>query len=215
MMPLETAVAPARGASDVQLEASTAGNADVFGGFTTNNGAARLRGGLTDNVSISAEGGVIAVEGITENPIDQHAYTGRVAVHVHEADRSPGAHVAFTAGAGGGTSVAAGSWVSEDAGVILSGNGYWFVPFVSLDGFASQPVDARPFSYVDSTDGSRHDDVLTRTAGWRITTGFELRDGHAADSRFGMIVGLMMGGVYKRDDSDAFAGLGVALRVAL
>ena len=158
---------------------------------------------------------MIAVQGLTANPIDHDAYVGRLGVHVHEADRSPGAHVAFTAGVGGGTSVAAGNWVSEDAGVILSGNGYWFVPFVSLDGFASQPVDARPFSYVDINDNSRHDDLLTPSAGWRVTSGFELRDGNAADSQIGVIVGLMLGGVYKADQSDAIAGLGFAFRLAI
>jgi hypothetical protein len=212
MMPLETAVAPARGASDVQLDLATVGTPL---GFSTNDAAMRVRGGVSDLVSISAEGGVISVEGLAAQPIDQHAYIGRVAAHVHQADRTPGPHIAFTAGVGGGASPVAGRWVSEDAAVILSGNGYWFVPFASLEGFASQPVDAPGFSYVDATDGSSHADQLTRTAGYRITAGFEIRDGHAADSAFGILVGFMMGGVYKANDNDAFAGLGVAFRLAI
>jgi hypothetical protein len=215
MMPLETAVAPARGASDVQLEASSSAAMTFWGGFSAQSGAARLRGGLTDRVSISAEGGVISVDGDTTNTIDHTADVGRVGVNVHEADRSPGAHVAFTGGVGGGRSTAAGNWISEDAGVIVSGNGHWFVPYASLEGFASQPVDARPFDYVDAHDNSTHSDILTNTAGFRITSGFELRDGDAADSQIGVIVGFMMGGIWKRDSGDGFAGLGVAVRVAI
>jgi hypothetical protein len=211
MMPLETAVAPAPGASDLQLEGSTA-NASL--GFQTTNGAARLRGGLTDQVSISGEAGMISVGGDTDTSLDRHAYIGRVAAHVHETDRSPGAHVAFTGGVGGGTSEVAGNWISEDAGVIVSGNGYWFVPFASLEGFASQPIDAPHFTYVD-TSGYSHDDRLTRTAGFRVTAGFELRNGDAADSAFGLIVGLMLGGIQKPGTGDGFGGLGIAFRLAI
>jgi hypothetical protein len=155
---------------------------------------------------------VITVDGVTTSATNHDAYIGRVGVHVHQPDRGAGPHVAFTAGVGGGASTVAGRWISEDAGVILSGNGGWVVPFASLDGFLSQPIDAQRFSYTVPDDYGPASDILTNSAGVRVTFGLELRDGHGADSRVSFLAGLMMGGVAKADKSDMVGGLGAALR---
>jgi hypothetical protein len=209
MMPLETATAPTAAQTDVQGELSTTG---AFWGFGTDNTALRVRQGVNENLSVSAEGGTIAVEGDTSTDTNHMAYVGRVGMHVHQEDRTAGPHIAFTAGAGGGASSVAGRWISEDAGVILSGNGAWLVPFASIEGFLSQPIDARPFGYRD-TSGDPHSDILTKTVGYRVIVGLELRDGHGADSEYAFTIGMMMGGIAKVDHDDQFAGLGAALRV--
>jgi hypothetical protein len=209
MMPLETAVAPPPQQLDVQSEVSMAGA--IFG-FNTYNGALRVREGVTDNLAVTAEGGVTRIDGNAAPGTPQNAYVGRVGVHLHMADREPGLHVALTAGVGGGASSLAGRWISEDVGLIVSGNGAWVAPFASIEGFASQPIDAQPFTYEAS--GDAHPDVLTRSAGFRIISGLEFRDGTGADSKRSFLIGGMTGGIYKRSASDGFAGLGAALRLS-
>ena len=88
------------------------------------------------------------------------------------------------------------------------------MPFASLEGFASQPVDARPFAYAGS-GSTEVADRLTRTAGFCVTAGVELRDGHGADSQLGLVLGIMLGHVYKPDDDDMVGGFGASLRFAL
>jgi hypothetical protein len=211
MMPLETAIAPAAGAADLQLEGSTEG---AFWGFGTNNGAARLREGVTENLAVTGEAGMFSVSGNAAPGTDTNAYQTRVGLHAHDTDRTEGPHLAMTAGLGAGTSSIAGRWVSEDVGVVASGNGAWVVPFVALEGFASQPIDGHPFTYTD-TNGDPHPDQLTNTGGFRITAGLELRDGSGADSPVSFIAGIMAGSVAKIDHSDGFAGVGCALHIAL
>ncbi|HTJ45859.1 MAG TPA: hypothetical protein VL463_27335 [Kofleriaceae bacterium] len=211
MMPLETALAPAPNHTDLQAEGSMAG---AVMGFGTWNGALRLREGLDDNVAVTAEGGVMNVDGHAAAGTEHNAYMGRIGVHLHQRDRTEGPHVALTAGVGGGWSALAGRWVTQDVAVIVSGNGAWVVPFASLEGFASQPIDPQLFQYRTGESSTPRTDVLTRTAGFRVTAGLEFRDGSGIDSRASFLIGMMMGGIEKPDDGDMFMGLGAALRLS-
>jgi hypothetical protein len=210
-MPLETAVAPAVGHGDVQIEGNLV--AAIFG-FDTTNGGVRLRQGIDEHVAISGDLGVLTVNGETAGGEDHRAYLSRVGVHVHQADRAPGPHIALTGGIGGGTSALAGRWAAFDLGVIASSNGTYVVPFIAVDGFASVPVDAKDFTWTDSS-GDPKTDRLTPTAGYRFTAGLEVRPYGGPDSEVSLLGGVMIGGIADADDDEVFLGLGAAVRATL
>lgn len=207
-MPLETAAAPTQGRSDLQLEANTVG---AVMGFDTTNGAARLRHGVTEHVAVSAEGGLLHVNG-GGGQVDPNAYLGRVGVHVHSAQRP---RIAMTGGVGSGRSSVAGSWVTADVGLVASTETYHFVPFASIEVFGAQPMDAAPFTYPTEA-GDPQTDQLEPTRGARGTVGFEWRPGEAGpDSRTSMLLGFSYGGIADADGGDEVFGLGAGLKVKL
>lgn len=205
-MPLETAQAPTAGQTEAQLEVNAAG---AVMGFDTTNGGARLRHGITDQLAITGDVGVLHVNG--DSPETQReALLGRVGVHVHPA-RAP--RIALTTGFGGGTSPLAGRWLSYDVGVVASAESRHVLPFISGEVFASVPIDPPTFSY-ESYDGDIHTDRLSNTRGARATAGVALR--RSETSRAALLLGLSWGVVANADgDDDQVLGVGAGVRVPL
>lgn len=210
-MPLETAAAPELGRTDLQIEGNLAG---AVLGFGSSNGAARLRRGVTEHVAVSAEGGVLHVTGGTGQS-DPNAYLGRVGVHVHSAEAKRSARVAMTGGVGSGRSSVAGSWITADAGVVISSETWHFVPYAAFEVYGAQPVHARPFEFEDEA-GDVRADRLKPTHGIRGTTGFEWRPGAAGpESKTSLLVGFQYGSIADADGSEIVMGIGAGLKVKL
>jgi len=207
-MPLETAAAPAHGSTDLQLEANMVG---AVMGFGTANGAARLRRGVTENVALTAEAGVLHVTG-GSGESDPNAYLGRVGVHVHPAKHS---RVALTGGVGSGRSSVAGSWVTGDLGFVASTESYHFVPFFAFEVYGATPVQAQPFTFFDPS-GEPHTDQLKETLGARGTVGFEWRPGEAGpDSKTSLLLGLQYGTIGDADGGEPVMGVGAGMKFKL
>ncbi len=207
-MPLETAAAPTQGKTDLQLEGNFVG---AVMGFDTTNGAARLRRGVTETVAVTAEGGILHVNG-GDGRVDPNAYLGRVGVHVHPAHRP---RIAMTGGVGSGHSSLAGTWVTADLGVVASAETYHFVPFVSAEVFGAQPTDAPVFLYPDE-EGNTQTDQMKPSRGVRGTVGFEWRPGEdGPDSRTSLLLGCSYGGIADPDDSTEVLALGAGLKIKL
>ena len=182
-MPLETAQAPTEGHSDAQLELNMVG---AVMGFDTSNGAVRISHGVRDGLAVTAEGGVLHVNGGSEPEANRNAYLGRVGVHLHP---PRDAKIALTAGAGGGTNAKAGTWASYDLGVVLSGESTYVVPFLSGEVYGSTPVEPQPFTFRGGEDV--YTDQLSQTWGVRGTAGLQLRPSREAATS--MLLGFQFG----------------------
>ncbi len=203
-MPLETAQAPAVGQTEAQLELNQVG---AVLGFDTSNGAARLRHGVTDNLAVSVDLGLLHVNGDSTQR-ERNAVLGRVGAHVH----APGtSYVALTAGVGGGSSSLAGRWASADVGVVLSGDSKYAVPFLSGEAFVSRPIDPPAFSF----QSGEHvvTTQLTPSRGARATAGVALRT--ARTSRTSLLIGLSWGVIDDAESRDDVLGVGAGLKLSL
>ena len=202
-MPLETARAAGRGATELQIEGG--GGAGVFH-FEAAGGGARVSHGVTDHVTASVEGAAIVADGGSEHGT-QMAYTSRAGVHVHPANQQ---HLALTGGVGGGVSGLLGSWVTADLGGVGSVGGRYATGFLSAEGFVSQPIESRPVTYDrDETDS------ISTAVGARGTLGVELYPGRPEDKVWSVLLGASAGTVRDRDDLLVWVGVGGGVRVRL
>jgi hypothetical protein len=207
-MPLETAAAPSIGRTDLQIEINRVG---AVMGFDTTDGAARIRRGVTDHVALTAEAGVLHVNGGSGQG-DPNAFLGRVGFHVHS---SVAQHIALTGGIGSGRSALAGSWATGDLGFAVSTETKHFVPFFAFEVYGSAPLHERTFTYA-TENGDPQTDQLTPTRGARATAGFEWRPGQAGpDSKASLLVGFQYGVIADSGDDDEVMGLGAAMKFKL
>lgn len=144
LAPLETAATLPAGDYGVQVEGGVSGA--VFG-LKGTSGAARVRRGLTDDLEIAGEVGVLHIQGDSAANTDQNAYLARFGVK-----RLILPFFAIGAGVGGGAS-AAGGVVSPDVLAILSWENSVVVPFLSLRGALSSPIGSRSVDISSTTDG--------------------------------------------------------------
>jgi hypothetical protein len=139
---METAETPNEGRQ--RVGAGIGAHAGVFA-FSVTTASARYSKGLTDEVALSGEAGVMrADEGVQFDEIHPYIYIGHVAAKV--SPRAAGGHVAFEFGAGGGWSTA-GQFASPDVGIYLSYDFGVLEPFLHGYGFLSVPFNTSPITY--------------------------------------------------------------------
>lgn len=203
-MPLSPAQAPATGESDVQLDGNASG--EVMGpGIIAGN--VRYRRGLTDEVALTGDLGLLRVK---DAESDENPYAGmsRVGVQVH-GDATDEIVAAAFAGAGAGYAPAAGGWVSGDVGGMFSGTHRYVRPLLLLQVYASQPFATEVFPSGDSMLR------LPRTYGVQGLFGFDLGPRDRS-----VMLGLAVAQLYAvaNDQQDAlsetFFGLGGGFRFA-
>jgi hypothetical protein len=202
-MPLETARAAGRGATELQIEGGVGAGLFHFDG---GGGGARVSHGVTDNVTASVEGTAVVADGGYEHGTET-AYTGRAGVHVHPTHQQ---YLALTGGIGGGVSGTLGSWVTADLGGVTSIGGRYATAFLSAEGFVSQPIESRTVTYEeDKTDS------ISTAVGARATLGVELYPGRPEDKVWSVLLGASAGDIWDRDDQLLWIGLGGGVRVRL
>ncbi len=76
-------------------------------------------------------------------------------------------HVALVYGLGAGTSEG-GPFVSPDAGAVLAWENPYLVPFTSINGFVSEPIDARPVDVSTHEEGVGTN-IQTASTTWGAT----------------------------------------------
>lgn len=201
-LPLSPMEAPKTGESDVQLDGTM--NAEPLGpGISAGN--LRYRRGITDDVSITGDVGILRASGETA---DQNPYAGtsRVGAHVQRDVNGEIIAAAF-AGAGAGYAPEAGGWASGDVGVGFSGTHRYFRPTFVVDAYASQPFASETFVASDTMLR------LPRTFGTQFILGFEIGPRESA-AVLGIAIAQLWASAtkYQEAESQSFLGLGGGFR---
>jgi hypothetical protein len=134
---LDTARNLTPGATSLQVAASAGGA--VFGPSLIAADVA-VRHGLSEEVEGVFDLSAARVTDETSARTDPSFYGARAGVKINP----PGTGVAVTGGVGGGVAPAGGPYVSGDAGLILSIENCYLVPYAAGGGFVSEPLEPRP-----------------------------------------------------------------------
>ena len=220
--PLETGQAPPPGGAEMQLEAQGAvwlGAAPV-----TLDGALRAGVGVTPNLALSAEGGLMRIHGVTEGTtVDGRARLGRLGALVHRAEpwiRNPGLkdHEGILVGVGGGDSAVFGRWLTIDVGAVFALETRYASFFVNLSLFASPVLESRAYAPPPAEDPEDPlgpppdwDNRLQDSYGFHNGWGVELRP--ERDSPVSLLLGYSWGWTEDKDVAQVAAGVGAALRL--
>ena len=202
-MPLETARAARRDATEMQIEGGGAVSPFHTAGAS---GGARISHGVTDRVTASVEGAAVVADGGLDYG-SQMAYTGRAGLHLHPALPSS---IALTGGVGGGISGVLGSWLTLDVGAIASAEGRYVTGFASIEGYVSQPLATHEVLYEDGLT-----DEISTTFGARGTLGVELYWQRPEDRRVSLLLGMTTGSAWDSDDLLLWGGASAGVRVRL
>jgi hypothetical protein len=131
------------------------------------------RHGVRDKLELSAAPTLIHIQGRDRGDSSPNMYALRVG-----AKYAPVKHFAVIGGAGGGGS-AAGGFISPDLGIIGAFENRYFVPFGSLRGLVSAPINPRSVHFTtgdDASDGSddENGDADSYRLTPKLTFGYEL-----------------------------------------
>lgn len=138
----ETARVPDKGEQDVDLSAAM--HSEVLGTSGISGSASYARG-VTENLSLSARGGVYQVTEEADHDLDRHIYAGRIGAKYTPDPVED--YIAVQLGLGGGTS-SGGEFLSPDIGLHVSYPIGFFEPYVHGYSFLSAPFNTRPINYV-------------------------------------------------------------------
>jgi hypothetical protein len=210
--PLESARTSGTGHTGVDVTASA--HANLFGPSLV---AMSVRGrqGVTEQIDVTVDGSAARVDEESVAGTERDIYFGRVGAK-YNPDHSV---IAFTAGAGGGYAPAGGAFVAGDLGVVIAFENCHFVPFVSLTGFASQPLAPRPIDVTTPDDDQRVMDTPSTTLGSFLTFGARVplvplrckrRQPHPA-----IVFGMGRTTVQDRDARDELLSLGIGIDMDL
>lgn len=202
----------ATGNGDLQVDVSKIG---TMWGPNLTTGNARMRRAVNAQTIIEGEAGVLHV--VNEGSgTDRNAYTGRVGAIW----RSEEQRLAASAGIGGGTSQAAGSWGSFDLGAMVTGRGQHVRPVLGGDvGYSAAFDRSRTFT-VREPDGSATELRIPRNIIAKLSVGLEIGDQDAS-----LLIGLALVKFYLLEssvvndelatDNDVYvaAGFGIRLRI--
>ncbi len=143
--PLESAKVLNDGEWGIQGEIGGGGR--VFGP-TMITGVVRARHGLGHNLELSIQGSAIGITGDPEWTSDAHrgVYAGRLGIKYQVAR-----FFSLTTGLGGGWS-AGGGFISPDFGGIVGWENRYFVPFVTLGGYVSGPLNPQNVRFTSDDD---------------------------------------------------------------
>jgi hypothetical protein len=197
LTPLETAATLEENQTGLSGEVGYAGA--VFGPDVLS-ASARVRRLLIKDLDWTVETNLLHIFDRNENSTDAdpnvYSVRGGIKYRVFKC-------ISFTGGLGGGASVG-GGFISPDLGVILAYENDYFVPFISVRGYISQPIAARAVSYGDD------DDITTETPeftfGWNPTVGFRIPVGRSPEIG-SILLGIQLTHMAKTDHSAAFFGI--------
>ena len=209
---MDSPLAPEVGHHDAQID--IAGIGQLWGPELVN-GNARLRRTVSPGVVLEGEAGILHVTNAGTGG-DRNGYTGRVGVLLQSEDR----RAALAIGAGGGTSLVAGSWGSADIGGMLTGKHAWIRPVLAADIGYSAPFGDQTFTVAEE-DGTQTTLRLPRNIIAKVSLGLELGDRAAS-----MLIGVSMVRFYLSESSvvdsvaedyedDGYLAAGLGIRFAL
>jgi hypothetical protein len=204
-MPLTSAVAPAKGTGDVQVDGSASGE-PLGPGIHAGN--VRYRRGVTDSLAFTGDVGLARAHGEDPSSETRWAAMARAGAQL-SGDLNSELAIAGYAGAGAGYAPAAGGWIGGDVGSVISFKHSSFRPAVLTQLYVSEPVASEDFM-VDGTTL-----VLPRTFGAQALVGADI--GAGAHS---VLVGLAIARLwaaattYEEAKAATFLGIGAGFRFA-
>lgn len=200
-MLLHTARTVGAGQTSVQAQASTGG---AMFGPEVSAGNVQIHRGLTERLDVAVDGTVYHVHDGSASRSDPNVYAVRVGVRGGLDE-----NLAFVAGVGAGSS-AGGPFVSADAGVVLSVENRYLVPFLSLVGSAGRPLDPLPVDVTVPDDERRQFDTPRPTLGVGGTLGVRLPLGWTPErgAPLSLVAGLGYHHLRDADSDEGYAGFG-------
>lgn len=166
---LEGAKPVEHGRTSVGASAGTHG--EVFG-FDATTVSVRARHGVSDHAEVGFDANLARLnENDAATPVDPNIWSARVGGKLAPAALHD--YAAVIGGVGAGTS-AGGKFISPDVGLVLAFENPYLVPFASIDGFVSQPIDARPVD-ISTTDEGAGTHVAKAQRTWGATAAAGLK----------------------------------------
>lgn len=138
---------------------------EVFG-FETLDASARVRRGVTEHSELGLDANMMRVND-SEAAADVDPYIWSARAGGKWAPALLEDHIALIYGIGAGTSEG-GPFVSPDVGAVLAWENPYLVPFASVNGFVSEPLDARPVDVSTHEEGVGTN-VQTASTTWGAT----------------------------------------------
>jgi hypothetical protein len=207
--PMESSKPVARGQTSGGVAAGT-GSA-IFG-VETHNATARVRHGVTDHSELGVDANLMVVDD-SEAAAEVNPYIWSARVGGKWAPQPLQDHLGLVYGVGGGTS-AGGQFISPDVGVVAAFENPYLVPFVSANGFVSEPINAQPVD-VSNKDQGEGTKVMTAKTTWGATFAGGLKwPIVVGGSTVAPIVGLSHTLVTDGDEDTEVTGLSVGADVA-
>jgi hypothetical protein len=206
LLPLESAQVLPEGGSAVAFDLGHAGA--LFGPELSAVGV-RYRRNVAAELDGVAEASLLHVRGSGPDTSNPNALTLRAGGKF-----GVWRHLALTFGAGGGAS-AAGGFVSPDLGLVLAFENRYFVPFVSVRGFASQPIHARRVRLGEDEDGYEQFGRPLLSFGFAAAAGVRIPLEHARDPASSVLLGVHGARISDGHEEFGFGGLGVGLELVL
>jgi hypothetical protein len=161
--PMESSKPVAKGKTSGGVSAGSQG--EIFG-VSTMSAAAKVRHGVTENSEVGVDANFMVVDDSQAaadiNPTIWSARAGG-----KYAPEFLGDHVALIYGVGAGTSEG-GQFLSPDVGLVVAYENPYVVPFASVDGFVSEPINAQPVD-VSTKDEGVGTNVMTASRTWGAT----------------------------------------------
>ncbi|MCP4448559.1 MAG: hypothetical protein GY811_24965 [Myxococcales bacterium] len=161
-------------------------------------GTIGIRHGLADDLELVADSSYAQIAERSAVGTNRAIGMARAGVK-YRPHESP--NLAVIAGTGGGYSPAAGAYGSADVGVIFGYENRYLVPFVSLGGYASVPLNPREVDVTREGDEDQFLDKPEKTVGATLGAGLRVPLAHKATS---ILVGLSHTTVWDNDSDNGF-----------
>ena len=204
---MESVATVGTGRRGLNVEASAHGK--VFGP-TVVAGGLRGRYGLRDDLEISGDLTTVHVTEESATGTNPNVFLARIGVKFN-----PGhGFLAITGGLGDGWAPAGGPFTSADLGLIVAYENCYAVPFGSIRGFASVPLDPRPIDLSQPGNSDPVVDTPELTVGYSLQLGFRVPLSHErcpALAPVALTAGIGVTEMRDGDSSLGFGGAGVGL----
>jgi hypothetical protein len=176
-----------------------------------------VRTSIAPNVAVVASAEQLTVQDAGSQPLDPHAYTGRLGAVVTTSDH----RAALTFGAGVGTAAAAGSWGSVDFGGVITGKNRWIRPVLAVSVGYNAPFSRKPFTVTDDSGDDPVTLQMPSDVTFRVDVGLELGSPRCmliagiSMIQFWMLEPDVLSGNGSPDTDQAFMMAGLAARFAV
>lgn len=150
------------------------GGSGALFGFSATAIAGTYKRGVSDQFEVGVDGTFVAVDDShAVADLDPYILGGRV--KAKWAPQKTKNYAAVTAGIGGGYSIDGGGYVSPDLGFIAAFENRYFVPFVGVSAFISQPIASKTvdISHDDEDLGTRLESAQFTWGGY-LNAGFKI-----------------------------------------
>jgi hypothetical protein len=168
--PMESSKPVAEGTTSGGVSGGSQG--ELFGPETLS-ATAKVRHGVTEHSEVGVDANFMVVDDSqAAADIDPTIWSARVGGKW--APDPLGDYVSLIYGVGGGSSEG-GQFVSPDVGVVMAYENPYVVPFVSVDGYVSEPINAQPVDVSLNEDGvGTNIQTASRTWGATFAGGLEV-----------------------------------------